>query len=125
MNEITINPQTSSPVEEPAPVVRPHYTVRPGEGTYEVSVVLPGVKRGDVSLRLEEGMLHIAAKRRAEVPEGWRPLRREIGPVDFLLDLQVNVPVDGGRITAKLEDGVLNVRLPLREEAQPRQITVD
>lgn len=70
-------------------------------------------------------MLHIAAKRRADVPEGWRPLRREIGPLDFLLDLEVNVPVDGGRITAKLEDGVLNVRLPLRDEAQPRQITVD
>lgn len=125
MNEITITPQSSSPAEEPAPVVRPHYTVRPGEGTYAVGVVMPGVKRGDVSLRLEEGMLHIAAKRRAEVPEGWRPLRREIGPVDFLLDLQVNVPVDGNRITAKLEDGVLSVHLPLREEAQPRQITVD
>jgi len=125
MSEITITPQVTPPAEEPVPVVRPHYTVRPGEGAYEVGVVMPGVKRGDVSLRLEEGMLHIAAKRRADVPEGWRPLRREIGPLDFLLDLEVNVPVDGGRITAKLEDGVLNVRLPLRDEAQPRQITVD
>ena len=128
MNERIVNCppcQTNPTTEESVAQVRPHYTVRSVEGAYEVGVVVPGVKREDVALRFEEGLLHVVARRRAEVPEGWRPLRREIGPVEFRLDLQVNAPVDAGRVSAKLEDGVLSLRLPLRDEAQPRDITVE
>ena len=111
---------------EPAatPVVRPRHSVRAVEGAYEVGVLMPGVKRGDVTVRLDEEVLRVEGRRGEFDQEGWRPLRREIGAAVFRLELEVNVPVDPGRISARLEDGVLSLRLPLREEAAARDIPV-
>jgi HSP20 family protein len=105
-------------------VTRPRHTVRAVEGAYEVGIFLPGVKRDDVRVRLEENLLTVEATRPDETPEGWRPLRREIEPTSYRLELEVTVPVDAGRISASLEDGVLSLRLPLREEAKARDIPV-
>jgi HSP20 family protein len=121
-------PLAQSPAQvsgESLPVVRPQFTVRAADGAYEVGVVLPGVKRDDLKLRLEEGVLRIEARRLAGQPEGWRLLRREIQSLAYRLDLQLSVPVDASRISAKLENGMLALRLPLREEAQPREISID
>lgn len=106
------------------PVTRPRHSVRAIEGAYEVGVFLPGVKRDDVRVRLEENLLTVDATRPDEVPVGWRPLRREIEPTNYRLELEVTVPVDAGRISASLEDGVLSLRLPLREDAKAREIPV-
>jgi HSP20 family protein len=126
MSESVITQSTAGPdVSADYPVYRPRYTVRQAEGAYEVGVVLPGVKREDVSVRLEEGVLHVEGTRREASPEGWRVLRREIGGVKFVLELRVTVPVDATRISAKLEDGILSLRLPVREEAKAREIAIE
>ncbi|MFM7181825.1 MAG: Hsp20/alpha crystallin family protein [Verrucomicrobiales bacterium] len=105
-------------------VTRPRHTVRALEGAYEVGILLPGVKREDIRVRLEENLLAVEASRPEVTPEGWRPLRREIEPTDYRLELEVSVPVDAARISASLEEGVLSLRLPLREEAKARDIPV-
>lgn len=110
--------------EDDLPVVRPHYQVDQSEDAYEVAVILPGVRREDVALRLEEGILRVDARRTVTTPDGWRPLRSEMEAVRYRLDLRVEAPVDGDAIGAKLEDGVLKLHLPLRADAQPRSIAV-
>ena len=121
-NQTTAATQTAAPS---LPVTRPRHTVRAIEGAYEVGIFLPGVKRDDVRVRLEENLLTVEATRPDDTPEGWRPLRREIEPTTYRLELEVTVPVDAGRISANLEDGVLSLRLPLREEAKGRDIPVN
>lgn len=126
MSESVITQPSAEPaVTTDYPVYRPQYTVRQAEGAYEVGVVLPGVKREDVNVRLEEGVLRVEGVRRETTPEGWRVLRREIGGAKFALELRVTVPVDATRISAKLEDGILSLRLPVREEAKAREIAIE
>ena len=57
--------------------------------------------------------------------EGMKALHRELSPLNYLLRLRLNTPVDEDKMTAKLEDGVLSITLPLKEAAKPRQITVN
>lgn len=114
----------SQPAANRPPPTRPRHTVRAVEGAYEVGVFLPGVKRDDVRVRLEENQLIIEATRTDATPEAWRPLHREIEAANYRLELDVAVPVDPGRISARLEDGVLSLRLPLREEAKARDIPI-
>ena len=114
--------QAQTPPE--SPVLRPTYHVRPVEGAYEVGVVLPGVAREDITVRLDDSHLYVEGRRPAFQPEGWRELRREIGGVTFQLDLRVTVPLDANAVSARLENGILSLRLPLREEAKPKEIVV-
>lgn len=121
--------ETSAPgsvaISTPNPVtVKPRHSVRAIEGAYEVGVFLPGVKRDEVRVRLEENELTVEATRAEAIPHGWRTLHRETEPATYRLTLEVSVPVDAARVSARLEEGVLSLRLPLREEAKPRDIPV-
>lgn len=130
MTTETMTPATQVPVETPAtrepalPVFRPRHTTRALDGAYEVDVMLPGVRRDDVEVRFEDETLTVRARRPLDVPEGWRVLRREIQPREYQLELAVRVPVNAEAITARMDNGVLTLHLPLRNEALARQIAV-
>ena len=103
---------------------KPLYNVNGNAEAYEVRVELPGVPKGGVKIDLEDSILTIRGERNANVPEGMKTLHREISPLSYLLRLRLNTPVDDEKMAAKLEDGVLTLRLPLKEVAKPRQIPV-
>lgn len=103
---------------------KPIYRVLDSCDAYEVRVELPGVPKTGVSIRLEDGLLTVHGRREPVVPTGWKPLHREIPAEDCLLRLRLNTAVDEDRLEARLEDGVLCLRLPLRETARPRQIEI-
>jgi len=103
---------------------KPIYRVLDGQDACEVRIELPGVPRSGVSIHLDDGVLTVQGRRTQTVPETWKPLHREIPAADSLLRLRLNTPVDEDRLEARLEQGVLNLRLPLREAARPRQIEI-
>ncbi|MBB5032799.1 MULTISPECIES: Hsp20/alpha crystallin family protein [Prosthecobacter] len=103
---------------------KPLYNVNGNAEAYEVRVEMPGVPKGGVKIDLEDSILTIRGERNATVPEGMKTLHRELSPLSYLLRLRLNTPVDEEQMTAKLEDGVLTLRLPLKEVAKPRQIPV-
>lgn len=103
---------------------KPLYNVNGNAEAYEVRVELPGVPKSGVKLDLEENILTIRGERSTNVPEGMKALHRELSPLSYLLRLRLNTPVNEDQMTAKLEDGVLTLRLPLKEVAKPRQIPV-
>ncbi|MEM7144072.1 MAG: Hsp20/alpha crystallin family protein [Verrucomicrobiota bacterium] len=107
-----------------ASTVKPYYTVKQGEDAFELGVVMPGVAKGDVRVSVEDDVLTVAGVRGVSVPEGWRPLHSELSRSDYELELRLNVDVDEDGISAKLEDGILSLRLPLSEAAKPREIEV-
>lgn len=104
--------------------VRPVYHSARVDDEWQVAVVIPGVKRKDVSVSLEKGELTVFGRRSDSVPENWRPLHEERHKADYRLCLQLNFEADPERISANLEDGVLKVQLPEHEAAKPRQIEV-
>lgn len=125
-NSLTVAPTATSAVAREA-FIQPRYTTRQvDEHTWELGVAVPGVKREDVSVSLENGELGIVARRTDALPEGWRPLHAaRPRPDGYRLEVTLSVDVDPERITAKLEDGILTLRLPVSDAARPRRIAVE
>ena len=106
--------------------VKPHYTTRKdGDEAWEIGVVVPGAKRGDVTISLEDGELEVVARRRDELPKGWRPLSDRGPRPNYRLSLELAVDVDEERVSAKLEDGILTLRLPVAEASKPKTISIE
>ena len=87
---------------------------------------LPGVSKDDLNITLEEGTLKIEAEKRqekAEDGETWYVRGRRFGKHSRLMEIPFRVAAD--RISATMDKGVLEVRLPKAEEAKPRKIEVN
>lgn len=90
-----------------------------------MKVEIAGVKREDIHLTVENNTLTISGERKREdgVPdEAYHRVERAYGP--FSRTFTLPNTVEGGNVRAEYRDGVLTVRLPLRDEARPRQIEV-
>lgn len=97
------------------------------ENEYIVRTDLPGVRKEDINVTLENGVLTITAERRAEEErkEGERDIRREIRYGRYIRSLRLGTQIDEKGVKASYHDGVLELILPKAEEAKPRKISVD
>jgi HSP20 family protein len=87
---------------------------------------LPDLKREDIDLTFENGVLTIKGERRFDEQvrrENYHRLERQHGT--FSRSFTLPNTVDATRISASYKEGVLTVRLPQREEAKPKQIAVN
>ena len=85
---------------------------------YYVKVELPGVKKDDLRVELENSVLTVAAKRATKAADGEED-------AEFTRSLSLPDGVDPARITAAYENGVLKVTLPKPEAVKPRRITIN
>ena len=86
---------------------------------------LPGLKREDIDVKVENNTLTIKGERRqdSEVKkEHFHRVERCYGA--FSRSFSLPNTIDTGKVRADYRDGVLTVSLPLREESKPRQIQV-
>ncbi len=86
---------------------------------------LPEVPREDIALRVENNTLTISGQRKLDgevKEEQYHRIERTYG--SFSRSFTLPPTVDTGAIGADYKNGVLTVRLPLREEAKPKQIQV-
>ncbi len=106
---------------------RPTYTapainVMENEKEYEVELAAPGLDKEDFKVHVDaENNLHIEMEKKAETKEGkkhGRYLRREFSYEKFQQTLLLPDDVDAEKIEAKVEKGVLNVRLPKKDNIQ-------
>ena len=87
---------------------------------------LPDMKREDINLTFENGVLTLKGERKfaeEEKKESFHRIERRHGA--FSRSFTLPNTVDAGRISAAYKDGVLTIRLPQREEAKPKQIAVN
>lgn len=104
--------------------IRPHYEVQSSEQEHTVRVLLPGVAKDRTTITLEKSTLMVEAQRSDHWSDKGRLLHREIPTADYRLRLQLNVRIDESAIAASHNDGVLNITLPVAEEAKPRTIAI-
>ena len=91
-----------------------------------VDLELPGVKKEDFDISLENDVLTIAGERRREEQEGeGESFRRERFFGRFSRSITLPVAVQSDQVTAKYEDGILHITLPKAEEAKPKKIAVE
>jgi HSP20 family protein len=86
---------------------------------------LPDLSREEIDITVENFVLTLKGEKKlAEVKEEqFHHIERSYG--SFSRSFSLPRTVDASKVSADYKNGVLTVRLPLREEAKPRQIKVD
>lgn len=88
------------------------------EANYLVRFEVPGVKKEDAKIELEERRLALTVTRKTQSGENQS---------EFQLSRTLTIPegVAAEGVSAKLENGILTVTLPKQEERKPRVITLN
>lgn len=85
---------------------------------------LPGVPRDGLDLQIDADTLVIQGEAQVELPEGLEAKHAEITVPRFRRAFTLSRELDVAKITAQLQQGVLTLRIPKAEHAQPRRIEV-
>ena len=90
----------------------------------ELRFDLPGIDPESLEVTVDRGVLTVSAKRAEEYAEGENPYRRERVMGTFTRRVSLSDTIDAEKIDAGYTNGVLSVRLPLLEKAQPRKVEI-
>lgn len=85
---------------------------------------LPGVTPDTLELQVQDNKLTLFGRVQGDLPEESRLAHQEYRVGDFLRSFILSDDVDHDRISARLNDGVLEVTLPRAEKVKPRKIQV-
>jgi HSP20 family protein len=95
------------------------------EGDYVLKADLPGLTDKDVHIEFENNVLTVSGERKVENEEtgkGFRRVERSYG--SFVRRLTLPEGVDANAITATVNNGVLEVRVPKPEAVKPRKVEI-
>jgi HSP20 family protein len=103
----------------------PAWDIYENKETYIVRADLPGLKKEEIGISIEDGQLKITGEQKAGgTPNNGRALRSERFAGAFERTLTLPTQVNADKITAQYLDGVLTVTLPKAEEAKRKRIEV-
>ena len=104
-------------------VFSPLVDIEETDDAWIVEAELPGVKRDDVNVEVRDNELEISGEIKERERKGiLRRRTRRTGVFDYRVTLPG--PTDAANIDAKLDDGVLTVRIPKPERARARRVEV-
>jgi HSP20 family protein len=90
-----------------------------------VKAEIPGVKKEDVKVSLQDGLLTISGERKfEEETKKENYLRVERGYGSFTRSFTLPSSVDAKKIGAEFKDGMLEVKLQKSEEAKPKEVEI-
>ena len=108
----------------PARTFVPTADIYEGRDSLKVILEMPGVEKGSVDIRVEEGVLHVQGKLDLTKYQGLQPLYTEYNIGNYSRSFRLSNAIDQDKIGAELKDGVLSLTLPKAEKAKPRTIQV-
>lgn len=91
---------------------------------FELRVELPGVTQKDLTLDVHDQTVTLAAKRELKKREGWSAHRVERGSFSWKHSFSLPAKLDSEKTSAKLDHGVLTVKIAKAPENQPRRVTI-
>ncbi len=91
----------------------PAVNIRESEEGFELELALPGLKREDIQIKLEEDVLRISSEKKEEAGDY---TRREFNYQSFERQFKLGELIDQEGIEASHEAGVLSIRLPKKAE---------
>jgi HSP20 family protein len=103
----------------------PAVDIQETEKEYVIKADLPEVKKEDVKVEFEDGVLTVEGERRQEKEEKGKKFHKiERGYGKFVRRFALPTEVDGTNVSAEFKDGVLNVHLPKSPNGKPKAIAV-
>ncbi|MEO7245090.1 MAG: Hsp20/alpha crystallin family protein [Rubrivivax sp.] len=112
------------------PAPRPEGTLLPPVDVVEDSTGitlyadLPGVPKDRLQLRVDGDQLSIEGELQLALPAGMEPTHAEVGLSHYRRAFTLSKELDAEKVSAEFAHGVLRVRVPKAEHAQPRRIDV-
>lgn len=91
---------------------------------YFLSAQMPGVKKEDVKIKLEDGNLVIMGRIDYDTILNNKYTLKETETGNYYRRFKISDSVDETNIDAKLENGVLTVKLPKHERVKPKTIEI-
>jgi len=85
---------------------------------------LPGVPKDKLGLHVEADTLTIEGEMSVPMPEGMAASYAEVSVPRFRRVFTLSKELDTGKVAAEFKNGVLNLRIPKAEHAQPRRIDI-
>ena len=103
----------------------PSVDISETEGEYQIKAEIPDVKKEDVKVTLEDGVLTIQGERKQEKEEKGKKYHRiERSYGSFVRTFSLPDVIDEDKVKAEFKDGVLILHLPKSEKAKPKGIEV-
>jgi len=96
--------------------------IEAGDG-YTLEVEMPGVNKEGLEISVENNELTITGHRSLPTIDG-TILHRESRSQNFRRSFELDPSIDTGKINARIDQGVVTLRLPKAEHVKPRKITV-
>jgi HSP20 family protein len=111
--------QTARPVRW----LQPQVNIAETKDGFVLEAEMPGVNKEGLEILLEGNELTILGRRQRF--EGAEAVYRESYDYDFRRSFELDPMIDTGRISARMEHGVLFLELPKAEKVKPRKIAVE
>ena len=108
----------------PARTFVPTADIYEDRDSLKVVLEMPGVEKGNVEVRVEEGVLFVESRLDVAKYRGLQPLYTEYNIGNYSRTFRLSNAIDQDKIGAELKDGVLSLTLPKAEKAKPRTIQV-
>lgn len=103
----------------------PRVDISETDAEFTVKAEIPEVKKEDVKVTVENGVLTILGERKQENEEKGKKFHRvERYYGSFVRSFTLPDNVDGAKIKATFKDGMLNLQLPKTAESKPKAIEV-
>ena len=103
--------------------VAPVATVLENSDGYTLQVEMPGVNKEGLEMWVENNELTIIGRRSLPTVAGTM-IHRESRRENFRRSFELDPSIDAGKISAKIEQGLVTLTLPKAEQVKPRKITV-
>jgi HSP20 family protein len=99
----------------------PAVNIKDNTENFELELAVPGMKKDDFSVEIDNDVLTISSEVQTENEENKdNYTRKEFSVTSFKRAFTLPDTVDGAKIDAKYEDGILRLILPKKQEALPK-----
>lgn len=104
--------------------VSPEVNIYESQDGYILEAEMPGVSKDGLEITLEGTEITITGRRQVDAPTG-QVLFHESQNLDYRRVFELDPAIDTGKVSARMEQGVLTLTLPKSERVKPRKISVD
>lgn len=120
-------PQATGGVDEKLTVSAwtPLVDISEDDKEYVIKAEVPEVQKGDLSVKVQDGLLTISGERKFEKEEKGKKYHRvERVYGNFTRSFSLPENADETKVNAEFKDGVLFVRVAKAEQSKPKQVDV-
>ena len=104
--------------------IAPEVNISETRDGYVLEAEMPGVNKAGLEITLEGTEVTIVGRREKRKVLG-EPLFRESRDLDFRRVFELDPAIDTGKISARIDQGILTLTLPKSERVKPRKISVE